>query len=496
MGRIMAGRIIPAILSGGSGSRLWPMSRELFPKQLLELCSDKSMLQETAARVAGGELFAPPIVVCNEEHRFVIAEQLRQSAIKPLAIILEPTARNTAAAVAVAALTAAETDPAARLLVLPADHLIRDRAAFLAAVAVADQAAAAGLLCTFGITPTRPETGYGYIRVGAPVPVVNAAPGAAPGAALNAAGARSVAAFVEKPDAATAAQYVKSGDYLWNSGMFLFPVAELLAEFERLAPDVLDAARRALSAKAADLDFLRLEKAAFAAAPSISIDYAVMEKTDRAAVAPCDIGWTDVGAWSALWEVGEQDAAGNVAVGDVMTVDVSGSYVRSDHMLTAVVGLSDVVVVTTDDAVLVAARDAAQDVKKVVERLKAEGRKEPISHRKVHRPWGSFQGLHSGDRFQVKMLTIAPGAQLSLQRHHHRAEHWVVVNGTALVTRGDEKLHVYENQSVYIPIGEVHRLENPGKVPLNVIEVQSGSYLGEDDIVRLNDTYGRIPAQN
>lgn len=475
----MAGRIIPAILSGGSGSRLWPMSREMFPKQLLELCSDKSMLQETATRVTDAGLFAPPIVVCNEEHRFVIAEQLRQAGVKPTAIILEPTARNTAAAVAVAALTAAETDPDARLLALPADHLIRDRAAFLAAVAAADKAAAAGRLCTFGVTPTRPETGYGYIRAGA---TIEEAPGV-----------RAVAAFVEKPDAATAAEYVASGDYLWNSGMFLFPVADLLAEFERLAPEVLDAARRALAARAADLDFLRLEKTAFAAAPSISIDYAVMEKTDRAAVAPCDIGWTDVGAWSALWEVGERDDAGNVAVGDVMTVDVSGSYVRSDNMLTAVVGLSDVVVVATDDAVLVAARDAAQDVKKVVERLKADGRKEPISHRKVHRPWGSFQALHAGERFQVKMLTIAPGAQLSLQLHHHRAEHWVVVNGTALVTRGEEQLYVYENQSVYIPIGSVHRLENPGKVPLNVIEVQSGSYLGEDDIVRLNDTYGRIP---
>jgi mannose-1-phosphate guanylyltransferase / mannose-6-phosphate isomerase len=477
----MAGRIIPAILSGGSGSRLWPMSRELHPKQLLELCSDKSMLQETALRVADGDRFAAPIIVCNEEHRFVIAEQMRQSGVKPLAIILEPAARNTAAAVAVAALTAAETDPAAKLLVLPADHLIRDKKAFAAAVAAAEQAADRGRLCTFGISPTRAETGYGYIRAGA--------------AADGAPGARDVVAFVEKPDSATAEEYVRSGDYLWNSGMFLFPVVELLAEFERLAPAVLDAVRRAVSDKARDLDFLRLDKTAFESAPSISIDYAVMEKTDRAAVVPCDLGWTDVGAWSALWEVGAQDADGNVEIGDVVTVGVRDSYVRSDHMLTAVIGLTDVVVVTTDDAVLVSSRDAAQDVKKVVEQLKAAGRREPVSHRKVHRPWGSFQSLHSGERFQVKMLTITPGARLSLQRHHHRAEHWVVVNGTALVTRGTEQFNVYENQSIYIPIGEAHRLENPGKVPLNIIEVQSGSYLGEDDIVRLDDAYGRAPAQ-
>lgn len=469
--------IVPVLLSGGAGSRLWPMSRELFPKQLLPLVSDRSMLQETALRVADTARFAPPIVVCNEEHRFVIAEQMRQLALKPASIILEPMARNTAAACAVAALRASAADPGALILVLPADHLIRDLSAFDQAVKTAAAAASAGTLVTFGITPTAPETGYGYIRSGAALPDV--------------AGAFRVAQFVEKPDRAVAERYVASGEYAWNSGMFLFPVAKLLEELEVHAPAVLAAVRRAIEEGEADLDFFRLDAAAFAEAPSISIDYAVMERTDAAVVVPCDLGWTDVGAWSALWEIGGKDAAGNVVIGDAALEDARNCYVRSEGHLTALVGIDDAVVVVTDDAVLVAGKDKVQNVKAVVERLKKAGRSEPTIHRKVHRPWGSYQGVHAGERFQVKCLTIAPGAQLSLQKHHHRAEHWVVVQGTALVTRDQEELYVYENQSVYIPMGTVHRLRNPGKVPLSIIEVQSGSYLGEDDIVRIEDTYGR-----
>lgn len=470
-------KIIPVLMSGGSGSRLWPMSRELYPKQLLSLCSDNSMLQDTALRVADDSRFAAPLVICNQEHRFIIAEQLRHIGRAPGAIILEPVGRNTAAACAVAALKVAETDPDALILVLPADHMIRDVASFLATVEKAAEAAAAGYLVTFGIQPTGPETGYGYIRRGS--------------ALSRPAGAYRVAEFVEKPNREVAQQYVDGGEHFWNSGMFLFPVAKLLSEMEIYEPAVLDACRRALAQGASDLDFLRLDADAFAAAPSISVDYAVMERTDSAVVIPADLGWTDVGAWSALWDVGAKDESGNVAIGDVVMHQAGNCYVRSEQHLTAVVGLDDVVVVVTDDAVLVADRNKVQDVKAVVERLKKEGRSEPVSHRKVHRPWGAYQSIHSGERFQVKCLTVSPGRQLSLQKHYHRAEHWVVVSGTALVTRGDEQMMVYENQSIYIPMGTVHRLENPGKVPLNLIEVQSGSYLGEDDIVRLEDMYGR-----
>ncbi len=470
-------RIVPVLLSGGAGSRLWPMSREMYPKQLLPLASDKSMLQETALRVADELRFTAPLVICNQEHRFVIAEQMRHLALKAASIILEPVARNTAAACAVAALRACDDDPDALILVLPADHLIRDLNAFAHSVEIAAAAAATGSLVTFGITPTTPETGYGYIRRGADLAGVN--------------GAFKVAEFVEKPERAVAERYVAGGDYAWNSGMFLFPAAKLLDELERHAPAVLAAARRAVEEGSADLDFFRLGEDAFAQAPSISIDYAVMEKTDSAVVVPCDLGWTDVGAWSALWEIGDKDTAGNVAIGDVALEAARNCYVRSEGHLTALVGIEDTVVVVTDDAVLVAGKDKVQDVKAVVERLKRAGRPEPTIHRKVHRPWGSYQGVHAGDRFQVKCLTIAPGAQLSLQKHHHRAEHWVVVQGTALVTRNTEQIYVYENESIYIPIGAPHRLQNPGKVPLSIIEVQSGSYLGEDDIVRIEDSYGR-----
>lgn len=470
-------KIVPILLSGGAGVRLWPMSREQYPKQLLSLCSDHSMLQDTAQRIAEPSRFARPLVICNQDHRFIIAEQLRQIGLTPSAIVLEPIGRNTAAAAAVAALRVVEQDRDALMLVLPADHLIRDTAAFLAVVEVAAAAAEAGHLVTFGITPTAPETGYGYIRRG---PALDGLEGVFP-----------VAAFVEKPPRATAERFLADGLHLWNSGMFLFPAARYLEELERFEPAVLAACRRAIAEGIDDLDFFRLAPKAFAEAPGISIDCAVMERTQDAVVVPCDIGWTDVGAWSALWEVGGKDADGNVCIGDVHTQEARNCYIRSEGTLTAVVGLDDAVVVVTDDAILVASRDRVQDIKSIVERLKRDGRTEPLTHRKVHRPWGFYQSLHGGERFQVKRLTIAPGAKLSLQKHYHRAEHWVVVNGTALVTRGDEQILLRENESIYIPLGTVHRLENPGKLPLNLIEVQSGSYLGEDDIVRIDDSYGR-----
>ena len=470
-------KIHPVLLSGGAGVRLWPMSRERLPKQLLNLTSDRSMIQETALRVADLARFAPPLVICNEEHRFVIAEQMREAAIAPTAVILEPVGRNTAAAVAVAALRIAAADPEALMLVLPADHLIRNLPAFRAVVEVAAGAAGAGHLVTFGITPTAPETGYGYIRRGAPVPGLE--------------GAFRVAAFVEKPSRDKAQQYLEGGEHFWNSGMFLFPVAKTLAELERFVPAVLAACRQAIAGAAVDLDFLRLEAASFATAPSTSIDYAVMERTDSAVMVPADIGWTDVGAWSALWEVSAKDTDGNVQIGDVLSHDSHNCYIRSEGVLTTAVGVEDTVIVVTDDAVMVAARDRVSEIKTLVDTLKRQGRTEPLNHRKVHRPWGFYQSLHAGDRFQVKRLTVNPGAQLSLQLHYHRAEHWVVVNGTALVTRGEEQVLLRENESMFIPLGTPHRLENPGRVPLNLIEVQSGAYLGEDDILRLGDTYGR-----
>ncbi|MEY2884001.1 MAG: mannose-phosphate guanyltransferase [Pseudomonadota bacterium] len=472
-------RIHPVLMSGGAGVRLWPMSREMYPKQLLALWSERSMLQDTAGRVADPALFAPPVVICNQEHRFIIAEQLRQIGLGPAAIVLEPIGRNTAAAAAVAALRIVESEPDALMLLLPADHVIRDAQAFHASVAAAVRAARADHLVTFGIVPTAPETGYGYIRRGE--------------ALAGHDGAFRVAEFVEKPPRATAQRYLEAGDYVWNSGMFVLPVRRYLAELERYEPAVLAACRAALAAGTSDLDFFRLDAGAFAASPSISIDYAVMERTDRAVVVPCDIGWTDVGAWSSLWEIGAKDGDGNVCLGDTIVQDSRNCYVREEcGALVALLGVDDLVVVATDDAILVTSKDKAQDIKPLVERLKKAGRSEPLLHRRVHRPWGSYQSLHSGDRFQVKRLNVAPGARLSLQKHYHRAEHWVVVNGTALVTRGDERILLRENESVYIPLGTAHRLENPGKVPLTLIEVQSGAYLGEDDIVRMDDNYGRV----
>ncbi|AWK90169.1 mannose-1-phosphate guanylyltransferase/mannose-6-phosphate isomerase [Azospirillum thermophilum] len=471
-------RIHPVVLSGGAGVRLWPMSREKYPKQFLSLCSERSMLQDTVGRVANPALFATPMVVCNQEHRFVIAEQMRQIGLAATRIVLEPVGRNTAAATAVAALIVAEQDPDGLMLILPADHAIQDQDAFLQAIATAAAAAGTGQLTTFGIVPTAPETGYGYIRRGDALPGQD--------------GAYRVAAFVEKPAREMAERYIAEKNFFWNSGMFLLPVRRYLAELERWEPAVLEAARAALAKGRSDLDFFRLDEEAFAAAPSTSIDYAVMERTDSAAVVPCSIGWTDVGAWSALWDIGDKDEGGNVCQGDAVAWDSTGCYIRSeDGALIALLGMTDTVVVGTEDAILVAAKDRAQDIKPLVEHLKKQGRSEPLLHRRVHRPWGFYQSLHSGDRFQVKRLTVAPGARLSLQKHYHRAEHWVVVNGTALVTRGDEQILLQENESVYIPLGTAHRLENPGKVPLNLIEVQSGSYLGEDDIVRLEDHYGR-----
>ena len=468
--------IIPVILSGGSGTRLWPVSRESFPKQLWPLISDHTLLQETALR-ARGERFAPPVVVCNQEHRFLIAEQLRAAGIPSARILLEPVGRNSAPAIAAAASLVAETDPDAVLWLLAADHVIADTAALHHSLAIAAAAARAGRVVTFGMRPTAPETGYGYIAVGA--------------ALDDAPGASSVAQFVEKPDAAEAARLATDGKHLWNSGMFVFSARTLLEELATHAPDVLPPVQRAVAERSTDLDFIRLGVEAFTACPAISLDYAVAERTSRAAVVPADIGWSDVGSWNALWELGRKDEQGNVAVGDVLLEAARNCYVRSDGMVAAVVGLEDAVVVVTEDAVLAMHRDHAQDVKKVVDRLKAAGRHAAVSHNRVYRPWGFFESLIQGDRFQVKRIVVTPGRKLSLQKHFHRAEHWVVVNGSALVTRDNETFLVRENESVYLPLGCVHRLENPGKIPLTLIEVQSGAYLGEDDIVRIDDVYNR-----
>ncbi|MGN7837802.1 mannose-1-phosphate guanylyltransferase/mannose-6-phosphate isomerase [Stenotrophomonas sp. 22385] len=463
--------ILPVILSGGSGTRLWPLSREAYPKQFLALAGEQTMLQATWQRVAPIAGRAP-LVVANEEHRFVAAEQLQQLGVQPQAILLEPVGRNTAPAIAVAALEATleEGDPI--LLVLPSDHVIADEAAFRAAVVRALPAARDGKLVTFGIVPTGPETGYGYIK-------------ASSGDAV-----RAVDRFVEKPDADTALQYVQSGEYFWNSGMFLFKASRYLAELERFQPAMLAASRNAWQLARRDTDFTRLDKEAFAAVPADSIDYAVMEKTADAVVVPLDAGWNDVGSWTALRDVSEQDADGNAHHGDVIAIDCRNTYAYGERLI-ALVGLDDVIVVETDDAVMVGRSDRMQEIKQVVARLKADQRPEATWHRKVYRPWGAYDSIDNGERFQVKRITVKPGGTLSLQMHHHRAEHWVVVSGTAEVTRGDEVILLGENQSTYIPLGVTHRLRNPGKMPLELIEVQSGSYLGEDDIVRFEDTYGR-----
>ncbi len=466
--------IVPVILSGGTGTRLWPVSRESFPKQLWPLVSDRTMLQDTALRGVGPG-FARPIVVCNNEHRFLIAEQLRTAGIMDAEIVLEPVGRNSAPAITAAALLAAEADPGAVLWMMAADAAIQRTEALHAALGRATVAARAGQIVMFGMQPHRAETAYGYIQVG---PELASAPGV-----------HSLAQFMEKPDAATAARLVAAGGYLWNSGMFA--AATLLAEMERYAPDVLSAVRRAVAGRVHDLDFTRLDPVAFAACPNISLDYAVAERTTVAAVVPADLGWSDVGSWDALWEQAPKDAQGNATVGDVLLEGSENCYVRSDGVLTAVVGLQDVVVVVTGDAVLAMHRDRAQDVKRVVDRLRKAGRHEAVAHNRVYRPWGFYEILIHSNRFQVKRIVVTPGHKLSLQKHFHRAEHWVVVGGSALVTRDADEVLVRENESIYLPLGCTHRLANPGRIPLTLIEVQSGSYLGEDDIVRLEDTYGR-----
>ena len=473
--------LIPVILSGGAGTRLWPLSRELYPKQQLALTGDRTMIQQTALRLEGLAA-TPPVLVCNEAHRFLVAEQLRQLNVEPKAVVLEPFGRNTAPAIALAAHAALKTtqdspdvDPV--LLVLPADHVIRDVPAFQKAVRVALPAAEQGKLVTFGVVPNAPETGYGYIQ--------RAESGQAPP------GVHRIARFVEKPAADKAQQFVKSGEYYWNSGMFLFRARRYLQELERLAPAIAKVCATASASAKSDLDFTRIDPKAFEACPSDSIDYAVMEKTSDAVVVPLDAGWSDVGSWAALHGACEADARGNVSRGDVIAEDSGGCYLYSESRLVAVVGLQDHVVIETKDAILVAPKDRVQDVKKLVFRLKEQGRYEHSLHREVFRPWGSYDSIENGPRFQVKRLKVKPGATLSLQMHHHRAEHWIVVSGTARITRGDEVFLLEENQSTYIPVGVRHRIENPGKIPVHIIEVQSGSYLGEDDIVRFEDRYGR-----
>ena len=466
--------MIPVILSGGSGTRLWPLSRGQYPKQFLPLVSSHTMIQETVLRLTGLDGLKAPIAVCNEDHRFMMAEQLWEIGVKPAAIILEPVGKNTAPAVAMAALTAASEEDV--LLVLPADHVIADLAAFHKAVVQAQALAKQGFLVTFGIVPTEPETGYGYIKRDT----------------LQHGSAFNVAEFVEKPDAETAKHYLQSGDYYWNSGMFAFKAGTFLNELEKFNPEMLAVCRQALKAAKVDLDFVRLDKALFSTCPADSIDYAVMEKTDKAVVIPLDADWNDVGSWSALWDVTDKDACGNAISGDVLTVDTHNSFIHAQNKLVAVIGADDLVVIETADAVMIAPKNRVQEVKEIVARLKERGRSEADVHRKAYRPWGHYDLVDSGERHQTKRIVVKPGGKLSLQRHHHRAEHWVVVKGTALVTKGDEKRLITENESTYIPLGIVHCLENPGVIPLEIVEVQSGSYLGEDDIVRFGDQYGRI----
>lgn len=468
--------LIPLILSGGSGTRLWPISRRNLPKQFLTLAGSETLFQQTARRAQALPDAGTPIVVAADDHRFLAAEQLQELGIRGASILLEPVARNTAPAIAVGCLEALKRDRDALVLVLPADHLIGDAGSFAHAVALALPEAIRGSLVTFGVRPDRPETGFGYIRRGDP---------------LDASTFR-VAEFVEKPALDVAKQYLDSGDYEWNSGMFLFRADRYLEELGQHAATMLEAAHAALEKANVDLDFIRLDAEAFSSAPNDSIDYAVMEKTARAAVVPVSCGWSDIGSWHALWMAAEKDADGNHLEGDVIALDTHGSLVRSHaRHLVATIGLDDVVIVTTPDATLVARRGASQDVKKIVDRLKSDGRSEHDLHRVVRRPWGSYDSLESGDRFQVKRIVVKPGAALSLQMHHHRAEHWIVVKGVAEVTCDDRVFLLAENQSTYLPLGSRHRLRNPGKVPVELIEVQSGSYLGEDDIVRFDDVYGR-----
>jgi mannose-1-phosphate guanylyltransferase / mannose-6-phosphate isomerase len=473
----MSLRFYPVILSGGSGTRLWPMSRKLLPKQFLALLSQHTLFQETALRVKPIPGCLAPIVVCNDDQRFLAADQLRDIGIEAASMILEPVGRNTAPAIAVAALAAREQDAQALLLVLPSDHTVTKPEVFRKDTAAALRLARQGSLVTFGIVPDAPETGFGYIERGA---AVNGSPGC-----------WKVASFREKPDLATAESFIAGGRFLWNSGMFAFSAARYLEELERLRPEIVAAAKNAYSKSVRDLDFLRLDREAFAKCPSDSIDYAVMEKTSSAVVVETNPGWSDVGTWQALWGVSPQDGEGNAAMGDVHLFDSSGCYVRAEKRHVSAIGVKDLVIVETDDALLVTSKARSQDVKEAVSRLESLGRTEHVSHTRVYRPWGYYESVDAGERFQVKRIMVKPGEALSLQMHHHRAEHWIVVSGTAHVTRGDEQLLLSENESTYIPVGVKHRLENPGKVPLYLIEVQSGGYLGEDDIVRFEDRYKR-----
>jgi mannose-1-phosphate guanylyltransferase len=465
--------VLPVVLAGGAGTRLWPLSRELYPKQFLKLTAGQTMLQETLRRLDGLDC-AAPYLICNEDHRFIVAEQCRAIGVECGAIVLEPAARNTAPAIALAALQAMSGGDDPVLLILAADHHIADPAAFRAAVTIGADLVREDQLLTFGVVPEVPETGYGYIKAGAAI----------------GAGAHQVARFVEKPDLATARKYLAEGGYFWNSGMFMFKASTYLKELETHRPDIFKACREAAKTMSNDLDFKR-PGAEFSKCPSESIDYAVMEKTRRSVVLPANFGWSDVGSWKALWEVSQRDKDGNHIRGDVVTVDTTGSLLLSEGRLLATVGIDDLMVIETADAVLVAQRDHAQDVKRIVEKLRATKRSEHQTHQRVYRPWGSYETVEQGDRYQVKRLTVNPGATLSLQMHHHRSEHWIVVQGTATVTCGDKEFVVHENESTYIPIGSKHRLANPGKIPLHLMEVQVGSYLGEDDIVRFQDAYGR-----
>ena len=467
--------IVPVILSGGSGTRLWPLSRKMHPKQLLPLLNETSLLQDTVNRFKNADDIDHAVVICNESYRFMVAEQVRQSEIKGVDIILEPVGRNTAPAIALAAFNAMANEQDPVLLVLPADHDIRDVDGFLEAVKIGQEQSESGNLVTFGIVPDKPETGYGYIKAGDSV-----------GESCY-----SVAGFVEKPDKSTAESYIEQGSYYWNSGMFMFKASAYLEALERLAPAMFEACQNAYAKSEKDMDFVRIDEAEFENCPSDSIDYAIMEKVDNAVVIPVDIGWSDVGSWAALQDIGDSDSMNNTIIGDVETESSKNCYIRAESKLVVALGVDDLIIVDTADALLVAHREKVQDIKNIVEKLHNDGRDEVMLHKSVCRPWGCYQSIDSSDRFQAKRITVKPGAVLSLQLHHHRAEHWVVVNGTAKVTKGDEVFILSENESTYIPLGVKHRLENIGKIPLELIEVQTGSYLGEDDIVRFDDAYGR-----
>ncbi|WP_119300603.1 mannose-1-phosphate guanylyltransferase/mannose-6-phosphate isomerase [Dongia deserti] len=473
--------IRPVVLCGGSGTRLWPLSRTGFPKQFLGLTADESLLQQTLLRVTGPQ-FAPPIVVGGAEHRFMIADHLHRVGVRPRQIILEPVARNTAAAVALAALRAAEDDPDTLLLILPSDHVIRNVEAFRAGVEAAVKAAKAGYIVTFGIEPTEPSTAYGYILRGERIAAVP--------------GGFKIEKFVEKPDRARAEELITAGSCSWNGGIFLVKAGTYLSELDLHEPAILAACRDSLVGAKTDLDFLRPDAERFAASPNISIDYAVMEKTRKAAVVPVStIGWSDVGSFAALYDIGLKDNRGNVVQGDVVLQDVEKCFIHAEEKMVAALGVEDLVIVQTDDVLFVSTKDRSQDVKQMVEDLADAGRPQAKLHSTVHRPWGTYRTVAAGDRYQVKRITVKPGCKLSMQFHHHRAEHWVVVRGTARVTCGTEVKLLHENQSTYIPLGEMHRLENPGMLDLELIEVQSGAYLGEDDIVRVDDAYGRTAAE-